>query len=226
MPRAVGAAVVLHLLLIGLGFASRQDTLLDLIDRGQREAVIGGSQAEVPVTTVELLAFAEEPPAPLDTPAFVVPREAVEPPLPKPEAAVEEESSEELREEAVAVVAKQEPPAPEPSSAMATAAASEMVSSPVAIPAPIFAQQEVVIGNKDFPKPPYPYAAKRNRYEGTVTLNLSVADGRIVEVEVARSSGHAILDSSAAAWIRQRWRFAPGISRTLSQAVTFQLSDG
>ncbi len=55
----------------------------------------------------------------------------------------------------------------------------------------------------------YPAPARRRNLEGTVVLDVLVtAEGRPAQVEVARSSGHAILDRSAAEAVR-RWRFDP-----------------
>jgi periplasmic protein TonB len=55
----------------------------------------------------------------------------------------------------------------------------------------------------------YPAPARRRNLEGTVLLDVLVsAQGRPVQVNVARSSGHTILDSSAVDAVR-RWRFEP-----------------
>lgn len=59
------------------------------------------------------------------------------------------------------------------------------------------------------PRPLYPDAARRQRAEGRVTLQLNVrADGRIAAVAVLESSGHPVLDRAArdVAW---RWRLLP-----------------
>jgi protein TonB len=60
------------------------------------------------------------------------------------------------------------------------------------------------------PEPPYPIAARRLGLEGTVILRVVVApDGSPREVSVLRSSGHDVLDESAASTVRSRWRFLP-----------------
>jgi protein TonB len=60
------------------------------------------------------------------------------------------------------------------------------------------------------PEPPYPLAARRMGLEGTVLLRVVVgADGSPVSVAVLQSSGHAILDTSAADTVRAKWRFVP-----------------
>jgi TonB family protein len=48
------------------------------------------------------------------------------------------------------------------------------------------------------PTPTYPDVARQQGWEGTVTLQLELrTDGTVGEVQVARSSGHAILDTAA-----------------------------
>jgi protein TonB len=60
------------------------------------------------------------------------------------------------------------------------------------------------------PEPPYPIAARRLGLEGTVLLRVVVApDGSPREVSVLHSSGHDVLDDSAATTVRTRWRFVP-----------------
>lgn len=57
--------------------------------------------------------------------------------------------------------------------------------------------------------PTYPAAAISSGWGGTVLLRLKIAaDGRVTAVEIARSSGHAILDGAAATAVRQ-WRGEP-----------------
>jgi len=225
-PRAaVAAAVGAHLLLIGVGFWSRHDTLLDLIRQGETVAVTKADP--VSETTVEWV-FLDEvaPPPPTPDPTFVVPREEVPPP--PDELASQSQPEPPVEEKTVAV--QQTPPQPPPPVAPPEPVSSASVAPPDAASAPVsppaFAAQEVAIGNKDFPKPSYPYEAKRKRYEGTVLLALTVVEGRIVDVQVSGSSGYAILDTKAAQFIRQRWHFAPEVTRTLSQPITFQLADG
>lgn len=57
--------------------------------------------------------------------------------------------------------------------------------------------------------PPYPAQAWRNAEEGGVTLRVELAeDGRVADVRVHRSSGHAALDEAAVLAVRQ-WRCDP-----------------
>ena len=71
-------------------------------------------------------------------------------------------------------------------------------------------------------KPPYPKQAKRNGWEGTVLLNLSInAKGEVEKVGIAKSSGYQLLDHQA----RQSasvWRFKPARRNGMAIAVTVQ----
>lgn len=59
------------------------------------------------------------------------------------------------------------------------------------------------------PPPPYPSEAIRRRLEGSVMLRLHInSSGRVSSVEIAESSGHAILDNSAVNTVRS-WRGQP-----------------
>lgn len=61
-------------------------------------------------------------------------------------------------------------------------------------------------------EPPYPASEIRQGHEGTVVLSLHIlADGRVGEVKLERSSGYQKLDDSAMREAR-RWRFIPGTS--------------
>jgi TonB family protein len=60
------------------------------------------------------------------------------------------------------------------------------------------------------PKPEYPVLARQQGWEGTVTLRLELlTDGTVGEVQVARSSGHAVLDNAAQEAART-WRHEAG----------------
>ena len=59
------------------------------------------------------------------------------------------------------------------------------------------------------PLPAYPAAARAERLEGLVVLAVLVgANGRVVDVSVASSSGHTVLDQAAASAVKT-WTFAP-----------------
>lgn len=82
------------------------------------------------------------------------------------------------------------------------------------------------------PPPVYPQNAIERRWEGTVLLRLGVtAEGRVGEVEVVESSGHAVLDGEAARAVRA-WRFVPAVrdgrpvASFVRLPVRFDLSTG
>jgi protein TonB len=57
--------------------------------------------------------------------------------------------------------------------------------------------------------PRYPAEAKRNRWEGTVTLAVEVSEnGSVADVNVEESSGYPLLDQAALDAVR-RWTFTP-----------------
>jgi len=59
------------------------------------------------------------------------------------------------------------------------------------------------------PKPLYPQEARKNGYEGEVLLKVEVlANGRVGQVEVKKSSGYETLDRSALTAVKQ-WKFIP-----------------
>jgi protein TonB len=60
------------------------------------------------------------------------------------------------------------------------------------------------------PKPPYPLVARRTGTQGVVLLRVQVrVDGTVAEVQIAQSSGSALLDGSALKTVRDSWRFVP-----------------
>jgi protein TonB len=62
------------------------------------------------------------------------------------------------------------------------------------------------------PAPAYPRAAIQRQLEGTVLLRVLVGtDGRPLEVEIERSSGHAVLDREALRHVQRNWRFQPAL---------------
>jgi TonB family protein len=61
----------------------------------------------------------------------------------------------------------------------------------------------------DNPKPIYPPEAKEKGYEGEVVLRVEVlANGRVGQIEIRKSSSHELLDRSALTAVKQ-WRFLP-----------------
>ncbi len=83
----------------------------------------------------------------------------------------------------------------------------------------------------DSMRPPYPKRAREMGWEGTVVLRVEVkADGTVGAVAVQRTSGHAILDESAATAVK-RWRFEPptdgafSLSAVVDVPIRFDLRD-
>jgi len=79
------------------------------------------------------------------------------------------------------------------------------------------------------PKPVYPPEARKKGYQGEVLLRAEVlANGRVGDVELKKSSGHEILDRSALAAVKQ-WKFIPAregkktVAVWVTIPVTFQL---
>ena len=61
----------------------------------------------------------------------------------------------------------------------------------------------------DNPKPIYPQEAKEKGYEGEVVLRVEVlANGRVGQIEIRKSSSYGALDRSALTAVKQ-WRFLP-----------------
>lgn len=96
-----------------------------------------------------------------------------------------------------------------------TASSSEVADTP-----PQFVRQT---------KPEYPLVARQHGWQGSVTLRLELlADGTVGEVEVARSSGHAVLDT-AAQEAAKTWTHKPAqhnevpVTRWVSLTVNFTL---
>lgn len=83
------------------------------------------------------------------------------------------------------------------------------------------------------PHPAYPGVAIRKRLEGDVLLRVRVdAEGRVLAVEIERSSGHRDLDRAAERQIRERWRFQPAqregraVSSWVRVPISFRLGNG
>lgn len=81
------------------------------------------------------------------------------------------------------------------------------------------------------PKPPYPFAARRNGMEGKVVLRAHVLeDGHCAEVKLTTSSGHDLLDNSALETVK-RWRFVPAsrggtaVASWVEIPISFRLRD-
>ncbi|WP_089718292.1 TonB family protein [Candidatus Entotheonella palauensis] len=76
-------------------------------------------------------------------------------------------------------------------------------------PAPNAASEHILSRFIDKPPLEYPVKARLRGWEGTVTLRFEMlSDGSIGTIEVAKSSGHAILDTAARDALKQ-WRHQP-----------------
>jgi protein TonB len=76
----------------------------------------------------------------------------------------------------------------------------------------------------NFPPPDYPGMAQRNRYQGTVTVELMVDEtGAVTSAKVQKSSGFPMLDEAALKVVKSRWRFPPGAPRDYIWDCKFQL---
>jgi protein TonB len=81
------------------------------------------------------------------------------------------------------------------------------------------------------PLPEYPYLARQRHWEGRVWLLATVSvQGLVSDLEVAESSGYAVLDKSAVQTVR-RWRFLPAtragipVESRVKVPVEFRLQD-
>lgn len=102
-------------------------------------------------------------------------------------------------------------PADEAASASSTSAGSSSgaITAGAPLPAPTL---RPVRTDPRWPltQPDYPASAIRLEQEGTVVLAIRVTrEGRIAEVRVAQSSGHASLDRAAVEEARRNWRLLP-----------------
>ncbi|XHR29224.1 MAG: TonB family protein [Chthoniobacteraceae bacterium] len=222
---AIVATLLFHGLLISIGFYRPHDTLLDLIAHGAQE---------------------ENNPPPLEDAVEVVQEPVVEKEVPEPPAEANPEFIQPVEIPKVAEAPKAEPtptpeatPAPTPVVAKtqpppAATAKPHVATVPKQRPAnpsvgtgngdPNFAPQSVVVGNKDFPKPPYPAEARMHRFQGVVVLAIHVVNGEVSDVSVQSSSGFGVLDASASRWVQTRWRFPKGLTRLFSQKLNYALT--
>jgi protein TonB len=144
--------------------------------------------------------------APLPNPPVHIARavpEAVAPPTRTPPA--ERQVAPRPHSEPARKFASRTPPtSPTPAESQSTdvAASRPTATGPLIPPRP-------VAGMATNRAPSYPEIALRRGEQGRVTLRVSVsADGRPLEVDVAKTSGYPSLDSAALSAVRQ-WRFVP-----------------
>lgn len=221
-------ALLLHALLVFGGIFGSYDLVQSLVNAGESvEMSSAVVQERTPWITTEVDLVPPPPEEP--NPEFVQPVEvAEEKPLPV-EFPPEEEIPPVVEETPVVetappepaqptpVVAENQPPSPEstPVSTVATSPVRESAHS---------SADDVVLGNKGFPIPPYPTEARIRRYKGVVVLSIQILNGHIQEVSVASSSGYRILDATASGFIRKNWKFPEGVNRIIVQPIRYDLS--
>lgn len=111
-------------------------------------------------------------------------------------------------------------PTPLPVQAPLVDASPAPVLAATADPAPALAEPSVPPGPSSAPlagmqlqylrapAPPYPRDALRDGLQGSVLLRVLVGvDGQPLEVSIAKSSGHRILDQAAREQVLKRWKF-------------------
>jgi len=156
--------------------------------------------------------------APPQPPAVPEPGHAAEPVTPSPSRPVERRIEAQDARPDPARIPEPVPVPPAPSvrndgalPAPPDTPASERAPSPKAGPVenePVTAPQFSAAYMRN-PTPPYPAAARRFGYEGSVVIRARVqVDGSADRVEVKQSSGYEVLDRAALEAVR-KWRFIP-----------------
>ncbi len=199
---ALLCVVLLSGLLLAMGATNKEQSIVDLLLRGAVTPVAPPPQEEAASPPIEVEFTPPPPPEP--KPEFLQPKLQPAPqPIPPPEKkpAPQLEARTPMPAHAVKKTAVTAPPHP----AMRYAAAAPRV------------------GDANTPKPPYPYEAALRRYQGTVQLSLTVAQGKLLSVEVVQSSGFGLLDSNARQWIRQRWRLPGNLSGSYTIPIVYRL---
>ena len=174
-----------------------------------------------PVTPPSLATFDVMPPAPVSPPVVDTPGEVA---APSPVPAIVAPAPVSITPVPIVPVIA---PAPIVTTPVARApivtgppvAAAPARTAPSAVPAPPSAITPPVFdaAQLDNPAPAYPFAARKAREQGVVTLRVLVTDqGRAGTVEIAESSGSSRLDTAARETVK-RWRFLP--ARAGAQAV-------
>ncbi|MDD2676785.1 MAG: energy transducer TonB [Methylacidiphilaceae bacterium] len=188
-------------LLLALGTLDKRQSIIDLLLRGAVTPVASAPQEEAASPPIEVEFTPPPPPEP--NPEFVQPKQQP-PPIPPP-------------------VEKKPEPRPEPPKPMPAHVAKKTAPAAPAHPVQRYAAAAPRVGDANTPKPPYPYEAAMRRYQGTVQLALTIAQGKLLGVEVVQSSGFGILDSTARQWIRQRWRLPANLSGTYTIPIVYRL---
>lgn len=96
-------------------------------------------------------------------------------------------------------------------------------SQKVAAPQPTAFNYRTARGGR-FPDPTYPRSEMMQRHQGRITLYVVVdAAGVPTTVEVRDSCGWPSLDSHAAKWVQENWRWEPGETRYLLAPIIYQM---
>lgn len=100
-------------------------------------------------------------------------------------------------------------PAPVPAVAPTDTVAPAMPQTAAVRAAPS-APVDASLAYLEAPPPPYPMVARRAGMEGRVLLRVLVDEsGHPLQVDIARSSGHHLLDRAARDQVLRHWRFQP-----------------
>jgi periplasmic protein TonB len=133
-------------------------------------------------------------------------------------------------------VAIEIPPEAPPTTAPTMTTSERPMTPPAPSVAPTTSKKAVSLPQSDrrrpLTQPEYPPASKRAGEEGTVTLDIYVlANGRIGDVRIKKSSGFPRLDEAAVREVKSSWRLQPGtedgkpVEMWGQFAVTFRLTD-
>lgn len=185
-------------LLLAAGALDSRQSIIDLLLKGAVTPSPSPPQEESASPPIEVEFI--PPPSPEPNPEFVQPKMQPPPPVEhKPE------------------------PKPEPRRPIPAHAVKKTSVAAPQRPTARYAAAAPRVGDADTPKPPYPYEAAMRRYQGTVQLTLTVAQGKLLGVDITQSSGFGILDSTARQWIRQRWRLPANLSGSYTIPIVYRL---
>lgn len=201
---AIGASILAHGLMLGLGSGLRAPTpdAPRLLEARLVREVVPEKKVEAP--RPEAHPARAEPPAPARHASVRTHPEPVQP----QQRLVSEARSEHPAPAVATASAPSAPAASQPAAASGpvapTAAPPSQADAPASYSPPSFGARYL-----DNPKPGYPLIARRRGLEGTVRLDVRVsAEGIPISVRVRESGGHESLDEAAltAVW---HWRFVP-----------------
>ncbi len=75
-----------------------------------------------------------------------------------------------------------------------------------------------------FPEPPYPRWARQQGMQGQLQLLVDVdTSGRVTDIKVRETCGHALLDQHVLDWVKGSWFWAPGAHRLYLVPFVFEL---